>query len=46
MRWHTLALGLCFSGAAWADAASDSRFKACRTKLIQAQKVEVLYDID
>lgn len=46
MRWHALSLGLCLSGSVWADAASDSRFETCRQKLIQAQKLEVLYDLD
>lgn len=46
ISWHALPLGLCLSASVWADAASDSRFETCRQKLIQTQRLEVLYDLD
>lgn len=46
MRWILIIFGLSLSVEAYADAASEKRFEECRSKLIQAQKLEVLYDMD
>lgn len=46
MRWALVLCGVFIYTLAFADAASDERFEACRKKLIQAQKLDVLHDLD
>ncbi|MEM5296935.1 hypothetical protein VSR82_21715 [Burkholderia sp. JPY481] len=44
---HLCAIPLLIASfAAYADAASDKQFEVCRSKLKQAQKLEMLYDLD
>lgn len=37
--------GLAWSVMATADATTDARFESCRAKLIKAQRLDVLYDL-
>ena len=46
MRRSAMAVALLLSGSVWADAGSETRFEDCRSKLIQAQKLDVLYNLE